>query len=146
MPYTAHVVHPGEGTQWSILTDQVRVLANSDQTDERYELFEVSGFRDSGPPQHSHAWGEAYFVLEGEVELRMGERIVLAKPGSFVQCPGGSMHTFRVRSESARMLVITDRRGASAFFHDMANVAPTMPCDMGAVMAVATRHGLKIGV
>lgn len=145
MPYTSHVVVAGEGTRWSILTDQVRVLATSDQTDERYELFEVSGPRDSGPPPHSHAWGEAYFVLEGDVEVCMGERTVLAGPGAFVQCPGGSIHTYQIKSEAARMLVITDRRGASAFFHDLARVAPAMPCDMGAVMKVATQHGLKIG-
>lgn len=145
MPYTSHVINAGEGTSLSILTDQVRVLATSNQTNERYEVFEVSGPRDSGPPPHCHAWGEAYFVLEGEVDVCMGDQAVTAGPGAYVQCEGGAVHSFRIRSEGARMLVITDRRGASEFFHDMAKVAPAVPCDMEAAIKVAAQHGVRIG-
>jgi quercetin dioxygenase-like cupin family protein/catechol 2,3-dioxygenase-like lactoylglutathione lyase family enzyme len=62
------------------------------------------------PPRHVHQeLNDAYFLLEGEVVLSVGDRTVVTRPGSYAVVPAGTDHTFRVTSHTpARMLLIHD--------------------------------------
>jgi quercetin dioxygenase-like cupin family protein len=62
------------------------------------------------PPRHVHqGLDDAFFLLEGEVVLSVGDETVLARPGTYAVVPAGSAHTFRVTSATpARMLQIHD--------------------------------------
>jgi catechol 2,3-dioxygenase-like lactoylglutathione lyase family enzyme len=62
------------------------------------------------PPRHVHqGLNDAFFLLEGEVVLSVGDRTVVTRPGSYAVVPAGSDHTFRVTSPTpARMLLVHD--------------------------------------
>jgi quercetin dioxygenase-like cupin family protein len=62
-----------------------------------------------GPPLHRHQrFDEAFYVLRGEVEYRLGEQRVLASAGTCVFAPAGVAHSFRnVSTHEACHLVIT---------------------------------------
>jgi quercetin dioxygenase-like cupin family protein len=62
------------------------------------------------PPRHVHQeLNDAFFLLEGEVVLSVGDRTVVARPGSYAVVPTGSDHSFRVTSTvPARMLLVHD--------------------------------------
>jgi hypothetical protein len=51
---------------------------------------------------------ESFYVLEGELTFFLNQEAgVRAKAGAFVHIPGGSVHGFRVESETARYLILT---------------------------------------
>ena len=64
------------------------------------------GFK--GPPLHLHRkHADAFYVLEGEIEFRLGDETIRAGAGTFVLVPPGVPHAFSFRGPgSARMLNI----------------------------------------
>jgi glyoxylate utilization-related uncharacterized protein len=49
---------------------------------------------------------EAFYILDGEVEFEVDGQVVTATPGTFAFVARGAAHLFRVRTATARMLVI----------------------------------------
>ncbi len=137
-------VDAGEGETLQVLQDRLRVLATGENTGGQYEIFELRGPRDSGPPSHSHPWDEAYFMLEGEVEVRVGDRTLTGTPGCFALAPAGTPHSYRIVSPTARFLVFTAKSGAAAFFRSMDREIGFPPPSFEAVVGVAVRQGLRL--
>lgn len=80
------------------------LLADGAQTGGHYSLLEELCPRGSGPPPHTHTQDEAFYLLEGEITFRAGEVTIQATTGDFVSIPRGTVHSFRVDSETARVL------------------------------------------
>ncbi len=60
-----------------------------------------------GPDRHTHDdHVDAFYVLEGEVELQLGDEKRLAGAGSFVAAPPGVVHTFTSGPGRSRLLNI----------------------------------------
>lgn len=124
--------------------EQVTVLASGQETGS-YEIFRQTGPEGSGPPPHSHPWDEAFYVTDGQVVFGIGnQQDLVAEMGTLVHVPGGSIHWFRFGPDGGEMLSVTSRAGASAFFAQVdQEVSPTAP-DLGALVGIATAHGLDI--
>ncbi|HET7356855.1 MAG TPA: cupin domain-containing protein [Nocardioidaceae bacterium] len=62
------------------------------------------------PPRHVHqGLHDAFFLLDGELVLSVGDETTVARPGTYAVVPAGSDHTFRVTSSTpARLLLIHD--------------------------------------
>ena len=73
-----------------------------------------------GPPLHIHkAEDETFYVLEGEINLLMGERNIRATAGSFVFVPRGTIHTFsQIGEQPAKFLVTYSPSGFERFFDE----------------------------
>ena len=80
------------------------VLATAEQTGGSYSLMEQLCPKRSGPPPHTHEQDEVFYILEGEITLIAGPQRFTAKAGSLVYIPAQSVHTFRVETETARLL------------------------------------------
>jgi quercetin dioxygenase-like cupin family protein len=130
-------------TDLNVVGESIRVLADASQTGS-YEVFEQFGPEGAGPPPHTHAWDEAYFMIEGEMDVQIGDRVVVLKQGGFVHLPSGTPHCFRYRSKNGRFLSVTSRGGAAAFFTDLAKTLPDGSPDIPKVVAVAARHGVLL--
>jgi mannose-6-phosphate isomerase-like protein (cupin superfamily) len=117
------VVLPGEGHLFDLGNFQAEVLAFGDQTAQAFALLitqgEPPGF---GPPLHRHRdSAEAFFVLEGEYRMFIGEEQTLCPRGSFVYVPRGVPHTFQVSSaEPGKKLNLFTPSAMVAFFEDLA--------------------------
>ena len=93
-----------------------RVLVGGEETDGRSCVVEVSGRRGSMPPLHAHhVDDEIFHVLDGEITVYHGADLVRLSPGDTVLAPRGVPHTYRIESETARVLVTGTPAGFERF-------------------------------
>jgi quercetin dioxygenase-like cupin family protein len=112
--------------QLTIGANVARILVSSDDSGGRLAAIEYdmpAGF--PGPPRHIHpAFDEHFYVVAGELELRLEDDAVRARPGESLFVRGDSPHTFsNPTGETARMLVTLTPGGFEQFFRDMAAAA-----------------------
>jgi quercetin dioxygenase-like cupin family protein len=142
---------PKEGEAlWSVgaLTT---VKATADQTAEAYAIIEDLAPKGSGTPLHRHQEDdEAFYVLEGKLTFYLGDDAPLhASPGSFVHIPGGTVHAFRVDSETARYLIITTPQHMR-FYRAISepaqtrSIPPEAPLDMAMIGAACEAYGVDL--
>jgi len=125
-----------------IVGEEITVLASGADTGS-YEIFRQAGPDGSGPPPHSHDWDEAFYVTRGTIVFGIGSEELVATAGTLVHLPAGTTHWFRFSAGGGEMLSLTSREGASHFFTELdREVAPVNP-DIGKLVAIADRHGLK---
>lgn len=75
--------------------------ADGRETQGRYSVSEWWLDPDTaGPGAHSHPEDDLFYVIEGTMSLRLGDRWVDAQKGSFLLVPGGVTHDFENRSQS----------------------------------------------
>lgn len=80
------------------------LLASSEQTGGSYTLLEQLCPQDSGPSPHYHDQDEAFTILDGEITFVAEGETIRGVAGSFIWIPRGTVHSFRVTSETARIL------------------------------------------
>ena len=88
------VLGHGDAHGVTILGSRVDFLVTGESS-EQCSIFELSvapGF-DTGAHYHTQM-EEFFYVLEGEVNLRSGDRIVRGGPGAFVFVPKGAAHSY----------------------------------------------------
>jgi mannose-6-phosphate isomerase-like protein (cupin superfamily) len=110
------VLHgPGEGERFE---DDVRVAVIKAALPHLTVLeFDVTGGDDYGPDPHTHDdHTDSFFVLEGEVEITLGDETFTAGPGTFVAAPPGVRHGFKVPNPPARFLNV---HAPGGFEHEM---------------------------
>ena len=78
----------------------------------------------AAPPHRHRNEDEASYVLEGEVTLEIGDRIIHASPGTLVFKPRGIFHTFwNQGARRARILEIISPAGFEKYFEEVAALA-----------------------
>ena len=80
------------------------VLADGSKTQGQYSLMWELCPRNSGPPPHYHDQDEQFYVIDGQITYLAGEQTLVATAGTFVLIPKGTIHSFRVDSETAEIL------------------------------------------
>ena len=87
-------------------------LATGERTGGTFTLVDERANRGVSVPRHLHRDDmESFYVLEGEITLYIGDQPgVRARAGSFAHLPGGTIHGFRIESETARYLILTTPR------------------------------------
>jgi quercetin dioxygenase-like cupin family protein/catechol 2,3-dioxygenase-like lactoylglutathione lyase family enzyme len=105
----AFFTDPSTSKAWWFL-DSTVVLRNPEGSPAFPLVMELLVPPGGSPPRHVHEdLNDAFFVLEGEVVLSVGDRTTVAAPGTYAVVPAGSDHTFRVTSQTpARLLLIHD--------------------------------------
>jgi quercetin dioxygenase-like cupin family protein len=144
MPDRPILADSDEGSVYHVVGDRVRVLASGDDTNGAYEIFEMRGPRDSGPPPHSHPWNEAYVMLEGEMEVMLDGQKMRATPGCFINAPKGMLHAYRILSDEAKFIIVTSPAGAANFFAELDRETGGSRDDMEGIVRVAVRHGFNV--
>jgi quercetin dioxygenase-like cupin family protein len=125
-----------------VVGEQIRVLAPATRTGS-YEIFLQSGSVGAGPPPHTHPWDEAYFVIEGRLEVLLGDRKLEATAGKLVHVPRNTTHAFRILEPSTRFLSINSHGGAAAFFSDVDRETGGS-LDLPKLLSAAQRHQVGI--
>jgi quercetin dioxygenase-like cupin family protein len=124
------------------------ILASASDTDGGLGAVEVAGPRGAVPPLHvHHREDEAFYVLEGEYSVFIGDDVITASPGTWVWGPRDVPHGYQIHSERGRHLSLITPGGFEAFFEEVAAIA-TPHADprneMRRLAAAAARHGVEL--
>jgi len=107
-----YLYQPGESELRWMGRTSTHFLATGDQTGGVFSLVDEQATRGESVPLHRHRDDmESFYVLEGELTLYVGDQPgARAAAGSFAHIPGGTVHGFRIESETARYLILTTPR------------------------------------
>ena len=120
-----------EGPAFWFLGTLVYVKTASADVNDAFTLIEQHAPPGFGPPLHvHHVEDEVFYVLDGRLRFRCGERAMRVEAGGCVFLPKGIPHAFRVEGDRpARILQLTTPGGFDRFVAEVGVVAPqlTMP-------------------
>src|SRR5215831_10843615 len=143
---------PGEGQAVWFLGNHMTIKATGGSTGGAFGLVESLIAPGFSPPLHvHHREDESFWVLEGEVTMRCGDKTFRAGPGSFVFLPRDVPHSFVVEGDApVRMLTLLTPGGGEGVFIDGGRPAesdglpPPTPPDIPALKRVSERYGADI--
>ena len=99
------------------MTGRLTVKASGAETGDAFAQFLTDDPRGTAPPLHvHHNEDEAFYVLDGEVTVLVGDERIDLRTGDYCFSPRGIPHTWIVRSERARMLVTVSPAGIEQAF------------------------------
>jgi len=142
------------GNSFWYINQLMSALAEGEDTGGRLSVFEILFPPDSGPPLHVHEREDEFFyVLEGGLNVQMGEEELEAPAGSLVFQPRGRPHTFKSSSEGARVLLLVLPSGFEGYFRALSRPAEAMTLpppagppsseQMAAMEAALAEHGCR---
>jgi quercetin dioxygenase-like cupin family protein len=107
----------GQTVRWGP-AGAVRILAGADTTNGSFSVVEATEEPGSAAPLHvHHGEAEAFYVVDGTVELTCGDDTVTAHAGDFVYTPRDVPHKYSVVGDrAARVLLLFSRPGFESFF------------------------------
>ncbi len=119
----------GEGEQLWFVGTLATIRVPGEAVGGRYALIEFLFPRGASPPRHTHPQDESYIVVDGQLTVQAGARRFSLGPGGTAAVPMGMAHTFRVDSETARVLVLSTPAGLERFVRDgsVPAAAATLP-------------------
>jgi quercetin dioxygenase-like cupin family protein len=150
----APAAHPfvlanGQGERLWFINSEITIKATAASTGGELFLMETHVPAGFSPPLHvHHDEHEAFYVLEGELDIVCGAERYRAGAGAFAFLPSGIAHTFRV-IEEARILTIAVPGGIEGFFRGAGRPTegPGMPPpsapDIAAVTQIAARYNTE---
>jgi quercetin dioxygenase-like cupin family protein len=151
-PRDVHVTE-GEGKTLWVVDELMTFKAMSEDTGGAYSLTDSVVPPGGGPPPHiHHREDEAFWVLEGELEVMVGETTFKAGAGSFVHLPKDIPHAYEnVGTGSARFLTLMVPGGVEKFFEevgkpgsDVSSPPPFEEEDIEKLLAIAPKYGAEI--
>lgn len=93
--------------------------ASAAETEGRFSQIEFHDRYSTSPPLHVHHNGdEAFYLIEGEIDVMCDGRRLHARTGGYVFVPRGQVHSYVVQSPAARLLVTYSPPGMESFFLD----------------------------
>ncbi|WJV44590.1 cupin domain-containing protein [Streptomyces flavofungini] len=146
-------VRSGEGQSLWVVGDTYTVKASGDSTNGAFALLEASVPPGGGPPPHVHGReDEAFYLLDGELEVLAGGTTARAHVGDFLYLPRGIVHGFTNPGVTpARMLILTAPAGFERFFAEAGAPArpgeqapPFDPADFARLAELTRAYGAHI--
>ncbi|MCP6762979.1 MAG: cupin domain-containing protein [Fischerella sp. CENA71] len=137
------VVTPGEGKKFSVLGGQFTTKATGETSNGAWTVYEIEDTENNGPPLHTHPWEEAFYILEGELELQVGTETIVATTGFFVNIPENTAHAFKVRSAVAKFLVLIAPKTAKDFYEKLGGLADSLTIDIEKAQPILDDYGLR---
>jgi mannose-6-phosphate isomerase-like protein (cupin superfamily) len=142
----------GEGEVVWFTQNRMTIVATAESTGGAHGLTEAIGPAGSSPPLHvHHREDEAFWLLEGELTVRCGDRTFTAEPGSFTFLPRGVPHSFVVEGDRpAHLLSICTPGGFERYFAAAGRPAeddglpPQAPPDVALLRRVGEDFGVEI--
>src|SRR5215471_5026334 len=109
-------------------------LAETADTNGAFSLFEATLVPGTEPPPHVHSReDELFYVLEGELDVYVGEEVFNGKTGECIFLPRLKPHAFIIRSPRLRLLILFTPGGLEEAFRSGASPAQNLNPPMGAL-------------
>jgi mannose-6-phosphate isomerase-like protein (cupin superfamily) len=124
--------------------DALTVKASGEETGGAIGFLEATSPAGFAAPRHiHHSCDEWFYVLAGEFQFLLGERVVNASPGTFVFIPRGTVHAPKVvGTEAGKVLIGFIPGGQERAFEEFAQLAPAQGGgpDRDAAQAIARKY------
>ena len=143
----------GEGKMLWVADELMTFKVSSEDTGGMYALTDSVVPPQGEAPLHvHHREDEAFWVLDGELEILVGEDTFRASAGSFVYLPKGIRHAYKnVGTGPARFLTLIVPGGLEKFFEevdkpgtDLSTPPPFEEEDIERFLALVPRYGAEI--
>jgi quercetin dioxygenase-like cupin family protein len=115
-------VAPQEGLIISVVGDTYRIVIGGEQTNGVYVLIDMLIPPQGGPPPHSHAtFQEAFYIIDGQIEVITKEKKYSVIKGSYVNIPfNGPVHKFTNKTDkTAHILCLITPAGMEKMFKEI---------------------------
>jgi len=115
-------INPDAGQSLSVVGDTYRILVSGKETGGAYAVIDMLVPTNGGPGPHTHVdYQEAFYIVEGEIEVTNEDGVYIAKAGSFVNIPlNGPVHQFKNKTDHlAHMLCILTPAGMEDMFREI---------------------------
>ena len=129
----------------------MRILADAGSTGGQFAVIEQESARGFSPPTHVHHREDQFlYVIEGAITARVGDHESTLGAGDAVWLPRDTPHTFRIDSDTARLLEVTAPAGFEEFHVDAGDPAPVRELpppsepDVPRMLAALGRYGAEI--
>ncbi|MGB6034985.1 MAG: cupin domain-containing protein [Cryomorphaceae bacterium] len=138
------IVKSDQGKMLNVLGDHQNIKLTGEDTDGQYTLIEQYNDPGIGIPPHVHEnEDEVFQVLEGEVEMSIGDQLTTLYPGDLIFCPKGVPHSWKVvGKEKARAMLSIFPAGLEGMFGELAALPPGPP-DMQKVNEICGKYKLR---
>ena len=111
--------------------DAYTLLATGKETNGAYFQLEAVVGAGGGPPPHiHHSEDETFYLVEGELDMRLGDANITVHACDYVSVPRGTVHGYRnTGSTPATMIVTFVPAGFEKFFQEVFDPAtdPALP-------------------
>lgn len=101
----------GEGESLWFLGTLATIRVPGESVGDRFALIEFLLPHGASPPLHTHPQDESYVVLDGRLTIKAADDRFELQVGDSAVVPMRVPHTFRVDSETARVLVLSTPAG-----------------------------------
>ncbi len=138
------IVKDSEGNKLNVLGDNQNIKLTGEDTNGQYTLIEQNNEPGTRIPPHVHEnEDEVFQVLEGQVEMSIGDKMTTLNAGDIIFCPKGVPHSWKiVGEEKARAMLSIFPSGLEGMFKELAKL-PAGPPDMEKVTKICGKYNLK---
>lgn len=138
------IVKHNEGQLLNVLGDRQNIKLTGKDTNGSFTLIEQSNEPGIGIPPHEHQnEDEVFQVLEGQVEMTIGQEKTVLAAGDVIFCPRGVPHSWTVVGEqTSRAMLSIFPAGLEAMFEELSQL-PAGPPDFEKVAAICGKYNLQ---
>jgi quercetin dioxygenase-like cupin family protein len=140
----AYIYQPDESELRWMGKTSTNFLATGALTGGGFALVEERSIRGVSVPLHKHDNDvESFYILEGEVTFFLEDKPgVQAITGTFVHIPKGTVHGFRIKSETVRYLILTTPHHAE-FYRAITSPSPEATVDDVVIGKACHEYGIE---
>ncbi|MEW2920314.1 quercetin 2,3-dioxygenase [Muricauda sp. ANG21] len=137
------IVRKGEGQKVNVLGDQQTFKLTSEDTNGLFSLIEEVNPPGTMIPPHVHTKEDEIFkVLEGELEVTVGDETTILKAGDLAFAPRNVPHTWKVvGDQDCKTILSVFPAGLENMFAELGALPPGPP-DFPKVAEICGRYGI----
>lgn len=138
------IVKDSAGQLLNVMGDHQNIKLTGEDTNGQFTLIEQNNKPGVGIPPHVHEnEDEVFQVIEGEVEMSIGEKVTVLKPGDLIFCPKGIQHSWKViGNQNARAMLSIFPAGLEKMFVELSQL-PVGPPDLEMVKKICSKYKLS---
>ena len=129
---SSKILAGGEGESFTMMGLVITPKVTGEDTQGAYCVIEQQATPGAGsPPHYCHAEEKTFYILDGEFDVLVGERVEQAKAGDVVFIPRGTLHNYKNTGlKPGRLLAVLIPSGHENFLRELSqlfqNGRPTM--------------------
>ena len=138
------IVRNSEGKVVNVIGDRQTFKLTGKDTNGLFTLIEEENEPGTGIPPHVHEnEDEVFKVLEGEMELTVGDTTTILKAGDLAFGPRGIPHSWKIVGNSkAKVILSVFPSGIEDMFEELGALPPGPP-DFPKVVEICGRYGVR---